>query len=54
MLTRDRSRRFSEEDVDTLDGLVGVARPPIARALNLQEADVVPELDILTNLLDRQ
>ena len=42
VLTRDRSRRFSEEDVDALDGLVGVARPPIARALNLQEADVVP------------
>ena len=54
MLTRDRNRRFSEEDVDALDSLVGVARPPIARALNLQEADVVPELDMLTNLLDRQ
>jgi diguanylate cyclase (GGDEF)-like protein len=54
VLTRDRNRRFSEEDVDTLDGLVSVARPPIARALNLQEADVVPELDMLTNLLDRQ
>ena len=54
VLTRDRNRRFSEDDVDTLDGLVGVARPPIARALNLQEADVVPELDMLTNLLDRQ
>ena len=54
VLTRDRNRRFSEEDVDALDGLVGVARPPIARALNLQEADVVPELDMLTNLLDRQ
>ena len=54
VLTRDRSRRFSEEDVDALDGLVGVARPPIARALNLQDADVVPELDMLTNLLDRQ
>jgi diguanylate cyclase (GGDEF)-like protein len=54
VLTRDRSRRFSEEDVDALDSLVGVARPPIARALNLQDADVVPELDMLTNLLDRQ
>ena len=54
VLTRDRTRRFSEEDVDALSSLVGVARPPIARALNLQDADVVPELDMLTNLLDRQ
>ena len=54
VLTRDRNRRFSEEDVDAVDRLVGVARPPIARALNLQDADVVPELDMLTNLLDRQ
>ena len=54
VLTRDRTRRFSEEDVDALASLVGVARSPIARALNLQDADVVPELDMLTNLLDRQ
>ncbi len=54
VLTRDRTRRFSEEDVDALDGLVSVARSPIARALNIQDADVVPELDMLTNLLDRQ
>ncbi|MBA2296391.1 MAG: GGDEF domain-containing protein [Actinobacteria bacterium] len=54
VLTRDPGRRFSEEDVDTLDALVAAARAPIARALNLREADVVPELDLLTNLLDRQ
>jgi diguanylate cyclase (GGDEF)-like protein len=54
VLTRDRGRRFSEEDVDELHGLVQAARPPISRALNLREADVVPELDMLTNLLDRQ
>jgi diguanylate cyclase (GGDEF)-like protein len=54
VLTRDRGRRFSEEDVDELHGLVEAARPPISRALNLREADVVPELDMLTNLLDRQ
>ena len=30
------------------------ARPPISRALNLREPDVVPELDMLTSLLDRQ
>jgi diguanylate cyclase (GGDEF)-like protein len=54
VLTRDRDRRFSEEDVDGLHGLVERARPPIARALNLREADVVPELDLLTSLLDRQ
>jgi diguanylate cyclase (GGDEF)-like protein len=54
VLTRDRNRRFSDEDVDELQRLVRAARPPIARALNLREADVVPELDMLTNLLDRQ
>ncbi len=54
VLTRDGSRRFSEEDVDGLAALVDKARPPISRALNLREADVVPELDMLTDLLDRQ
>ncbi len=54
VLTRDRGRRFSEEDVDALDALVGAARAPISRSLNLREPDVVPELDLLTNLLDRQ
>jgi diguanylate cyclase (GGDEF)-like protein len=54
VLTRDRDRRFSEEDVDSLHDLVQRARPPIARSLDLREADVVPELDMLTSLLDRQ
>jgi diguanylate cyclase (GGDEF)-like protein len=54
VLTRTKGRRFSEEDVDTLHGLVEAVRPPIARALNLSEPDVVPELDMLTSLLDRQ
>ena len=54
VLTRDRDRRFSEEDVDGLHDLVQRARPPIARSLDLREADVVPELDLLTSLLDRQ
>ena len=54
VLTRDEGHRFSEDDVDALDDLVRVARPPIARALNLRKPDVVPELDMLTNLLDRQ
>jgi diguanylate cyclase (GGDEF)-like protein len=54
VLTRTRGRRFSEEDVDTLHGLVESARPPISRALNLSDPDVVPDVDILTNLLDRQ
>jgi diguanylate cyclase (GGDEF)-like protein len=54
VLSRERGHRFSEEDVDALDDLVRVARPPIARALSLREPDVVPELDMLTNLLDRQ
>jgi diguanylate cyclase (GGDEF)-like protein len=54
VLTRDKGRRFSEDDVDALDGLVEQAAPPISRALNLREPDVVPELDMLTSLLDRQ
>jgi diguanylate cyclase (GGDEF)-like protein len=54
VLTRTKGRRFSEEDVDALHGLVEAVRPPIARALNLSEPDVVPELDMLTSLLDRQ
>lgn len=54
VLTRDRNRRFSDDDVDGLAALVETARPPISRALNLREADVVPELDLLTNLLDRR
>ena len=54
VLTRETGHRFSEDHVDALDDLVRVARPPIARALNLRKPDVVPELDMLTNLLDRQ
>ena len=54
VLTREKGHRFSEDDVDALDDLVRVARPPIARALNLRKPDVVPELDMLTSLLDRQ
>jgi diguanylate cyclase (GGDEF)-like protein len=53
VLTRNHGRRFSEEDVDRLHELVETARPPISRALNLRESDVVPQLDMLTNLLDR-
>lgn len=54
VLTREKGRHFSEEDVDALDGVVRIARSPVTRALNLREPDVVPELDVLTNLLDRQ
>lgn len=54
VLTRDKSRRFSEDDVDALHNLVEQARPPVSRALNLRQTDVVPELDMLTSLLDRQ
>ena len=54
VLTREKGRHFSEEDVDSLDGVVRVARLPVTRALNLREPDVVPEIDLLTNLLDRQ
>jgi diguanylate cyclase (GGDEF)-like protein len=54
VLTREKGRHFSEEDVDALDGVVRVARSPVARALNLREPDVVPEIDVVTNLLDRQ
>ena len=51
MLTRDESRRFSEDDVAALDELVTRARPAITRSLNLREPDVVPELDLLTGPL---
>src|SRR6476620_6278204 len=54
VLTREKGRHFREEDVDALDGVVRVARSPVARALNLREPDVVPEIDLLTNLLDKQ
>ncbi len=54
VLTREKGRHFSEEDVDALDAVVRIARSPVARALNLREPDVVPEIDVLTNLLDRQ
>jgi diguanylate cyclase (GGDEF)-like protein len=54
VLTREQGRHFSEEDVDALDAVVRVARSPVARALELREPDVVPEIDVLTNLLDRQ
>jgi diguanylate cyclase (GGDEF)-like protein len=54
VLTREQGRHFSEEDVDALDAVVRVARSPITRALKLREPDVVPEIDVLTNLLDRQ
>jgi diguanylate cyclase (GGDEF)-like protein len=54
VLTREKGRHFSDEDVDNLDGVVRVARSPVTRALNLREPDVVPEIDVLTNLLDRQ
>ena len=54
VLTREKGRHFSEEDVDALDSVVRVARSPVARALNLREPDVVPEIDVVTNLLDRQ
>lgn len=53
VLTRDASRRFSEDDVAALDELVTRARPAITRSLNLREPDVVPELDPLTGLHDR-
>ena len=54
VLTRTKGRRFSEEDVDAIHGLVESVRPPISRALNVAEPDVVPEVDMLTSLLDRQ
>lgn len=54
VLSREKGHHFSEEDVDALDDLVRAARPPITRSLKLSKPDVVPELDMLTSLLDRQ
>ena len=54
VLSREKGHHFSAEDVDALDDLVRAARPPITRSLKLSKPDVVPELDMLTSLLDRQ
>ena len=46
-------RRFSEGDIEALEGVVVDARPALERTLALREPDPVPELDPLTQLYDR-
>ncbi len=54
VVTRSRSRRFSDEDIEIVEGIVRDARPALERALALREPDPVPELDPLTDLYDRR
>ena len=54
VLSRADDRRFSEDDIEALEGVVQEARPALERTLSLREPDPVPELDPLTQLYDRQ
>ena len=54
VLTRTGERRFSETDIEALEGVVAQARPALERTLALSPPDPVPELDPLTQLYDRQ
>jgi diguanylate cyclase (GGDEF)-like protein len=54
VLSRADERRFSEDDIEALEGVVLDARPALERTLALREPDPVPELDPLTQLYDRR
>lgn len=54
VLTRAPDRRFSEQDITTLEDVVSGTRLALERSLELHEADPVPELDPLTELYDRR
>jgi diguanylate cyclase (GGDEF)-like protein len=54
VLTRARDRSFSESDILALEQVVAGARPALERSLTVREPDLVPELDPLTQLYDRQ
>jgi len=53
VLSRTPERRFSEGDIEALEGVVVDARPALERTLALRAPDPVPELDPLTQLYDR-
>jgi diguanylate cyclase (GGDEF)-like protein len=54
VLTRAADRRFSEQDITTLENVVNGTRQALEAALELHEPDPVPELDPLTELYDRR
>jgi diguanylate cyclase (GGDEF)-like protein len=54
VLTRSGGRRFSDEDIEGVESIVGETRPVLERALALREPDPVPALDPLTELYDRK
>ncbi len=54
VLTRSADRRFSEQDITTLEGVVNGSRLALEAALEVHEPDPVPELDPLTELYDRR
>ncbi len=54
VLTRAADRRFSEQDITTLEDVVSGTRAALEAALELHEPDPVPELDPLTELYDRR
>ena len=54
VLTRAPDRRFSEQDITTLEDVVNGTRLALEAALELHEPDPVPELDPLTELYDRR
>lgn len=54
VLTRTADRRFSEQDITTLEDVVTGTRLQLEQSLELHEPDPVPELDSLTQLYDRR
>jgi diguanylate cyclase (GGDEF)-like protein len=54
VLTRAAERRFSEQDITTLEDVVSGTQLALESALELNEPDPVPELDPLTELYDRR
>ena len=54
VLTRAPDRRFSEQDITTLEDVVSGSRLALEQSLELHEPDPVPELDQLTDLYDRR
>jgi diguanylate cyclase (GGDEF)-like protein len=54
VLTRAADRRFSEQDITTLEDVVSGTRLALEAALEVHEPDPVPERDPLTELYDRR
>jgi diguanylate cyclase (GGDEF)-like protein len=54
VLTRAPDRRFSEQDITTLEDVVSGTRLQLEQSLELHEPDPVPEIDPLTDLYDRR